>query len=626
VHWLVGLLAFLVYALTAAPSVAPGHDSAELTTAAYCLGVAHPPGYPLYVRLGHLWGGWLGGDYGWRLNLFSGLGVATAAAGLTWLVQRATAQASAALLAGLGFALLGSVWRQAVVAEVFGLHFALLAVLAVLGWQIAQRCADSRPPGSRLWAFYAVVGLCLAHHHTFVLALPGLLLLAWPHRRPVLLTPAWIMVPLVAGPFYLDMLVRARAEPALNWGGVTHGEALWNHFLRRAYGTFKLTAQVDPVEHGVAHGLAYFLFTYVRQAPWPWMLLATWGGLVGRRVEPRLWALGWGWLLAFGPFFALIGRQRLDDFHLDLLERFYASSYLGLALLAGLGAASLKGRLGRGGSWLLPVLLLTWQGYSNLPQCRLDGRELAASYAHRVLQSCPSGAVLLTYGDLPVGVIQYAQVVEGYRPDVLALSQGLLRSPWYRRRLPAEVEDWLRAGDDELSWARAAQADGRAVLFTQYRPLAGQWRPRALCWQWYPRARGGQFEVESSCLTAVLEDAARLRPGLRGEGRFWPRYLISARISSLRQLAGALFQPEPARALAAMDAVLALGGDRPTDYLNRGLLQQRLGQHAAALRDFARCLELDSNVQLAGQAALYSQVYLEVAGPAAALGSYCASP
>jgi len=47
----VATLAFVVYAVTVQPSVPPG-DSGELISAASVLGVAHPPGYPLYMLIG----------------------------------------------------------------------------------------------------------------------------------------------------------------------------------------------------------------------------------------------------------------------------------------------------------------------------------------------------------------------------------------------------------------------------------------------------------------------------------------------------------------------------------------------------------------------------------------------
>ena len=47
------LIALASYALTCSPSV-NGGDSGELMNAIATLGIAHPPGYPLYTMLAHL--------------------------------------------------------------------------------------------------------------------------------------------------------------------------------------------------------------------------------------------------------------------------------------------------------------------------------------------------------------------------------------------------------------------------------------------------------------------------------------------------------------------------------------------------------------------------------------------
>ncbi len=594
---LVALVAFGVYAWTAAPSVGPGHDSGELTVAAYCLGVAHPPGYPVFVRLAHWWGQLLGGDYGWRINLFSGFCTALAAGLLADGLRRATHSLPALLIGGLGFALLGSVWGQAVIAEVFGLHFAITMGLGWLGWRVLEDAERKR----WLWAFYACVGLGLAHHHTFVLALPGLLLMAGKQWRRVLLTPAWAAALLVPLLFYLDLWWRAQQNPTLNWGGLHSFQEVLDHFLRRSYGTFRLTSKADSLEHGVVHGLAYLLFTYARQASLVWMLLAAWGAWKGRG-QP-LWRLGLGWLIAFGPFFALIGRQKLDSFHLDMLERFYASSYLGLALLAGLGAEDLGRRVRPLWGLLASLLLLGWQFAVQLPRCRLDQRELVGSYARQLLDNCPPGALLIVSGDLPVGALCYVQQVESYRREVPVVCNGLFPADWFRRSLPAWVQPYLAGRAKVADLAEGFHQGGLPVFTTLSSELKGETRPRSLCWEWQP---SGGADAEEASLRRLLADAERLRPGLGKEARFWPLYMISARLTSLRSLAGAVQARRPELALAALDLVLELGEERSLDLLNRGLLRQRLGRHQRAIQDFQKCPE----IELAKVALVYSQTCL----------------
>src|SRR2546428_7482152 len=63
-------LAFLLYLLTAGRDIVVG-DTPELITAAVTLGVPHPPGYPLFTMLGHLFSLMPLGPIPFRLNLFA---------------------------------------------------------------------------------------------------------------------------------------------------------------------------------------------------------------------------------------------------------------------------------------------------------------------------------------------------------------------------------------------------------------------------------------------------------------------------------------------------------------------------------------------------------------------------
>src|ERR1043166_4632231 len=77
--------AITLYILTLAPTVTLV-DSGELILAAKTLGVAHPPGFPLYVLLAHLFT-WLPiGSVAFRVNFASAFFAALAAAMLTLVV------------------------------------------------------------------------------------------------------------------------------------------------------------------------------------------------------------------------------------------------------------------------------------------------------------------------------------------------------------------------------------------------------------------------------------------------------------------------------------------------------------------------------------------------------------
>src|SRR5262249_33398270 len=89
----VAAIAFVVYAVTVQPSVPPG-DSGERISAASVLGVAHPPGYPLYMLIGHLVTLLPGGSPALRMNLLSGVFDAVAVGIVFMVVYRVVASSS----------------------------------------------------------------------------------------------------------------------------------------------------------------------------------------------------------------------------------------------------------------------------------------------------------------------------------------------------------------------------------------------------------------------------------------------------------------------------------------------------------------------------------------------------
>jgi len=79
------LVALVVYSWTLAPAVTLT-DSGELIVAAYGLGVAHPPGTPLWVMLAHLASLLPVGSVAVRINFSSAVFAALACAMLTLVV------------------------------------------------------------------------------------------------------------------------------------------------------------------------------------------------------------------------------------------------------------------------------------------------------------------------------------------------------------------------------------------------------------------------------------------------------------------------------------------------------------------------------------------------------------
>src|SRR6476646_10444046 len=90
---IVFLAALFLYSSTLAPTVTLV-DSGELIVAAHSLGVAHPPGFPLYVMLAHLVSLVPIGSVAARVNFASALFAALASAILTLVATESMSSAS----------------------------------------------------------------------------------------------------------------------------------------------------------------------------------------------------------------------------------------------------------------------------------------------------------------------------------------------------------------------------------------------------------------------------------------------------------------------------------------------------------------------------------------------------
>ena len=211
-------LPFGVYLLTLAPSVY-SMDSPELVTAAYTLGVAHAPGYPLYTLLGWLFSHAVRlGDVAFRMNLLSAvLGAGTIP--LVYLLARRLARDTlACLAAALLLAFSYWFWADSLVAEVYTLDAFLLAamLLFLLEWRQRQRKAA-------LFAFALFFGLSLAHRTTSALSAPAfaayvLLSSRGTDKRALLAMPAFVMAGLM---LYIYIPAVYRAHPTYVWSPST---------------------------------------------------------------------------------------------------------------------------------------------------------------------------------------------------------------------------------------------------------------------------------------------------------------------------------------------------------------------------------------------------------------------
>jgi hypothetical protein len=437
-----GVIILAVYVRTLAPTVAGG-DSGELITAAYTLGVPHPPGYPLYTLLAKLFTLIQIGTIAWRVNLFSAVCGAGAATLLFLAVARWSGSVWAALASASLFAFSPRVWPHAVTAEVFALNNLFIAGIVYLTLRFSEESSTPGAAGIKRRRVFACglffwMGLGLTNHHTLIFyALPAAIfvLMDADLRRPRLIG-VFALCGLVGLLPYIYIPIASARIPFMSWGDQTTVTGFLDHLLRREYGTFRLGIQ----EHGadLTDRLAAYTSGTFSDLLWIGPILAVAGLVVSLRRASM--ALAWCWAAAF--LFYLITFNSLANGSLEpgvsrfVEGRFWQQPHLLLCIFAGLGLVAIGQRLGSAARWALPVVavaIAVAQPAINFREQDKSGSVEIHEFLKAILDSTPPRTLLLETGDYTFHGLRYMQTVEQYRTDVHVLDQMVLGYSWHQR-------------------------------------------------------------------------------------------------------------------------------------------------------------------------------------------------
>ncbi len=427
---LVAVALFVVYAWTAVRTVATEDDGLFLLSS-YFLGIEHPPGYPLFTLIGHLFSLLPFGSVAYRVHLASALfGALTG--GAAWLCARSlTPGRVSAYVAALGLGLCPVFWSQATIAEVYTLNTFCLMVLVYLGLQACPPEGPGADPRRILPLMAFIFGLSLSNHYPLMLlAAPGFLILLWPLRLHLLRSLPLLLWLVVLGLLPYAWLVYRSwyGLPISFYGPLQTLREIWFFVSRSGYANVDTSVsaswfdQVKFLEFFAGELFVQFAFVGTLVAIYGFAM--QWSGL-GRRVS---WFLTAAFL---GPSAVLI---LLLHFDYDAMTKHIFSvyplpAYAIAALWLGVGVARLADRFALGVARsaalgaIVVAAIFAWGIRSN----QLADEEWLSRYARTVLKTLPENAVVLGLGDPDLAPIGYLHMIEGLRPDIVLYSpKGLV--------------------------------------------------------------------------------------------------------------------------------------------------------------------------------------------------------
>jgi hypothetical protein len=525
IAFVVGLVVFVLYVLTLAPTTAMW-DTSEYIAAAKTLGIPHPPGNPVFVIVAHAFAALpFPVSYAERVNLLAATTSAMSAA-LWFLVAHRSLQgwkltATPRIVIAIASAWIGAtaftVWNQSVVNEkVYTL--AVLGVAAAswaaLRWHDAP--AQSRRADGFLLLVAYLCGLGYANHPAGFLPIPafGVFVLL---RRPATVLRWKLIVGAAAVLFvgltpFAFMPIRAAHFPGMNQGSPTaclNGPQIActlsdktisrvsGIIQREQYGGHVVAVRQAPIGAQIGMWWLYFKWQWMRDA---WMenpgaqlalaslflALGLLGGAVHFQRDRSSFAFVAPLMFTLTPLLIFYlnfkyGHSQapeLTDVNREVRDRdyFYLWSFATWGLWAGFGLGAIwqfiAQRIGQLGarSWQLasPVMLIALIPLvTNSKDAPRKGQTFTADWARDLLQSVEPYGILITAGDNDSFPVWYAQQVEGVRRDVTIALIPYLNMDWYAHQLIRErVAKYDGSGIAAFATSAGTQPTGPIISLT----------------------------------------------------------------------------------------------------------------------------------------------------------------
>ena len=410
---LFGALTFVlplsIYVLTACPVVFAG-DSGELITAAFTLGVAHPPGYPLFCLLGKVFSFLPFATIAFRVNLVAGFFAALSVYFLYLLIRKLIAGNMGVFLAfctALLFAFSGIFWEQALYAK--GALYTLNAFLIIVFYYLL--IIEASPV---LIGFIA--GLSLTNHHTALtfVGMAFFFLLFMRKERLKTLTGFSLSLAITAVTVYLYLPVSASANPPINWGNPKDLEGALFHIFRIQYGEAKmpLTLAVYLKKIFIYGKLVFMQFNFAS-------LMAVFGIVYLFKSNKNIsWLLLLSFVLFFFPLLYKI-EHNLTVHVLYMNRVFLIPLFAITAIWIGAGFAFMLAKFVKVKPlYLIPAILPLLLLGLNYGKTDRSNNFLDYDYGVNTFRSIEKNAVLFTSGDHSSFISSYLKFVEKARPDI----------------------------------------------------------------------------------------------------------------------------------------------------------------------------------------------------------------
>ncbi len=467
-----------------------GGDSAEFALTAITWSIPHPPGYPFYSLLANIISKIPLYTVPWRVALISNVGAIVTAYFIYQILRLHTVSRIVSFCSSVLYLVLFPVWHYSLVPEVFTLNTALVSATTYYLFQF-------RATNNCKYVYYAslLIGLSVAHHHTFVLFIPAWIFITYQKalKLPIIARVKLVSFLLIGCAAYLYAPIASYFNPPLDWENAKTIDGFIRLFLRTAYGTFNAYSNSQSSFFSHAYDfIAAFLFI-LQDFKIPGVILLIVGGFSLRKMKKllQLSAFIIISIITHIVFLTYTNFVLTVPFTTAMYERFLISLYYILTLLCAIAIHSLS-QLYKRLQIVFIVFLIVYVavvGFVNSKTIlQIRSLKIFDQVAKDILTTVPKGGIVYAGTDNTNFPVQYYMFGLKKRPDVLFLPINHLNKKHELdkikkdgRLVGIQKKDSLSAKDLEQLLA----LNENKGIYMEHPLPTGYWMPTGLLWKYY---------------------------------------------------------------------------------------------------------------------------------------------
>lgn len=419
------LFFFILYLLNTPYSIVFG-DSPELSLASYSLGIAHPPGYPLFSILSKTFSYLLPlTDYAQKCNIFSSFISSISVILLFISLFSITKSYFASMISSLTLGFSYTFFKQSLIAEVYALNSFFVILITF--------CITKFNKEKDLKWFYLSCFLCgigLGNHHTLLGIFFSVLIFYFLKKSPLKQFLIGIAFFLLGLSIYFYLPIRSLTNPVLDWGDPENLQNFYNVITRQQFGFgggeysfYRLISQ-----------LIYYISLINKNFFLPAIITALLGFISFFKKDIKLGIYLTLIFLINGMLTYFVLNPEKSEFF--LVEEFITPSIIVFSILLGSGISYIKSFSKILYFIIIPVLMITLTMKFYLQKNEISRKDdfFAFQLAKDICDILPEKSIIVGEADYSIFPILYMKNFYYKNKDIIILDADFFMLPWYQEQ------------------------------------------------------------------------------------------------------------------------------------------------------------------------------------------------